>query len=109
MTEETGEEDKLLSRIVEEAVKSIFDQHFDPKQFRNIVEYFESGNTMEVGDRLPAAEVLKRIDAVSANSASRSQRRRANSIRRSPRRRCGRSWRPASPSSFSTGSIAITA
>jgi magnesium chelatase subunit I len=64
MTEETGEEDKLLGRIVEEAVKSIFDQHFDPKQFRNIVEYFESGNTLEVGDRLPAADLLKRIDAV---------------------------------------------
>jgi magnesium chelatase subunit I len=64
MTEETGEEDKLLSRIVEEAVKSIFDQHFDPKHFRNIVEYFESGNTLEVGDRLPGAEILKRIDAV---------------------------------------------
>jgi magnesium chelatase subunit I len=64
MTEETGEEDKLLGRIVEEAVKSIFDQHFDAKHFRNIVEYFESGNTLEVGDRLPAAEILKRIDAV---------------------------------------------
>ena len=64
MTEETGEEDKLLSRIVEEAVKSIFDQHFDPKHFRIIVEYFESGNTLEVGDRLPAADILKRIDAV---------------------------------------------
>ncbi len=64
MTEETGEEDKLLGRIVEEAVKSIFDQHFDPKQFRNIVEYFESGNTLEVGDRLPADEILKKIDAV---------------------------------------------
>jgi magnesium chelatase subunit I len=64
MTEETGEEDKLLGRIVEEAVKSIFDQHFDPKQFRNIVEYFESGNTLEVGDRVPADEILKRIEAV---------------------------------------------
>jgi magnesium chelatase subunit I len=64
MTEETGEEDKLLGRIIEEAVKTIFDQHFDPKQFRNIVEYFESGNTIEVGDRVPAAQVLKRIEAV---------------------------------------------
>ena len=35
--------------------QNIFDQHFDPKQFRNIVEYFESGNTLEVGDRVPAA------------------------------------------------------
>ncbi|HEV8066894.1 MAG TPA: sigma 54-interacting transcriptional regulator [Planctomycetaceae bacterium] len=64
MTEETGEEDKLLGRIIEEAVKTIFDQHFDPKQFRNIVEYFESGNTIEVGDRVPAAQILKRIEAV---------------------------------------------
>jgi magnesium chelatase subunit I len=64
MTEETGEEDKLLGRIIEEAVKTIFDQHFDPKQFRNIVEYFESGNTVEVGDRVPAAQILKRIEAV---------------------------------------------
>lgn len=64
MTEETGEEDKLLGRIFEEAVKAIFDQHFDPKQFRNIVEYFESGNTLEVGDQAPTADVLKRIDAV---------------------------------------------
>ncbi len=64
MTEETGEEDKLLGRIIEEAVKTVFDQHFDPKQFRNIVEYFESGNTIEVGDRVPAAQVLKRIEAV---------------------------------------------
>ena len=64
MTEETGEEDKLLGRIIEEAVKTVFDQHFDPKQFRNIVEYFESGNTIEVGDRVPAAQILKRIEAV---------------------------------------------
>jgi len=64
MTEETGEEDKLLGRIIEEAVKTIFDQHFDPKQFRNIVEYFESGNTIEVSDKVPAAQILKRIDGV---------------------------------------------
>jgi magnesium chelatase subunit I len=64
MTEETGEEDKLLGRIIEEAVKTIFDQHFDPKQFRNIVEYFESGNTIEVGDKVPAAQMLKRIEGV---------------------------------------------
>ena len=64
MTEETGEEDKLLGRIIDEGVKTIFDQHFDPKQFRNVVEYFESGNKLEVGDRVPTPEILKRIDAV---------------------------------------------
>jgi magnesium chelatase subunit I len=64
MTEETGEEDKLLGRIIDEGVKTIFDQHFDPKQFRNVVEYFESGNKLEVGDRVASADILKRIDAV---------------------------------------------
>jgi magnesium chelatase subunit I len=64
MTEESGEEDKLLGRIVDEAVKAVFDQHFSPKQFRGVVEFFEGGKTLEVGDRVPTEDFLKRIDAV---------------------------------------------
>jgi len=64
MSEETGEEDKLVSRILGEAVKTIFDQHLQPKQFRNVVEYFEAGNTLELGDGVPAAELLSRIDQI---------------------------------------------
>ena len=64
MTEESGEEDKLLGRIVDEAVKTVFDQHFSPKQFRGVVEFFEGGKTLEVGDRVPTDEFLKRIDAI---------------------------------------------
>ena len=64
MTEEAGEEDRLIVRLIEEAVKKIFDQHFSPKQFRNIVEYFENGNTLEVGDRMPVKEFLSRIDKI---------------------------------------------
>ena len=64
MTEEAGEEDRLIMRLIEEAVKNIFDQHFSPKQFRNVVEYFENGNTLEVGDRMPASEFLSRIDKI---------------------------------------------
>jgi magnesium chelatase subunit I len=64
MTEEAGEEDRLIVRLIEEAVKSIFDQHFSPKQFRNVVEYFENGNTLEVGDRMSATEYLSRIGKI---------------------------------------------
>ncbi|HUG92904.1 MAG TPA: magnesium chelatase [Planctomycetaceae bacterium] len=64
MADEPGEEDALIGRIVGEAVKNVFDQHFSPKQFRNVVEHFESGQTLEVGDRVPAAEYLKRIDRI---------------------------------------------
>src|SRR5690606_21913566 len=46
LTEETGEEDLLIGRILEEAVKNVFDQSFSPKQFRNVVEHFEDGRTL---------------------------------------------------------------
>jgi len=64
LSEEEGAEDKLISRIVEEAVKNVFDQHFRPKQFRSIVEYFENGKTVELGDRLTTQESLDRLDSV---------------------------------------------
>ncbi len=64
MTEEAGEEDRLCERLTEEAVKNIFDQHFKTKQFRNVVDYFETGNTFEVGDKLSTAELLAHADGV---------------------------------------------
>jgi magnesium chelatase subunit I len=64
MTEEPGEEDRLAVRLLEEAVKNIFDAHFQAKQFRNVVEYFEGGKTLEVGDRVRTADYLKLTDAV---------------------------------------------
>lgn len=64
MTEEPGEEDKLVGRIIGEAVKNVFDQKFNPKQFRNVVEYFEGGKTIDLGDRLKSSEVLQRIAPV---------------------------------------------
>jgi magnesium chelatase subunit I len=64
MTEETGEEDRLCERLVGEAVKNLFDQHYNAKEFRNVVDYFENGQTVEVGDKLSTAELLKRIEAI---------------------------------------------
>ncbi|MEX0715771.1 MAG: magnesium chelatase [Planctomycetaceae bacterium] len=64
LTEDAGEEDQLIARILEEAVKSVFDQSFSPKQFRNVVEHFEDGRTFEVGDAVPAEEYAARIAAI---------------------------------------------
>jgi magnesium chelatase subunit I len=64
MSDEPGEEDALIGRILGEAVKNVFDQHFSPKQFRSVVEHFESGQTLEVGDRVPSAEYVQRIDRI---------------------------------------------
>ncbi|MEX0727863.1 MAG: magnesium chelatase [Planctomycetaceae bacterium] len=64
LTEEPGEEDRLIGRIIEEAVKTVFDQKTNPKQFRNVVEYVEGGETIETGDHLSTAEALKQFDAI---------------------------------------------
>lgn len=64
MSEEPGEEDTLARRLVEEATKNVFDAYFKTKQFRNIVEHFENGATLEVGDRIRVADYLKTADGV---------------------------------------------
>src|SRR5690606_6373106 len=64
MTEETGEEDRLLHRLVDEAVKNIFDQHFSAKQFRGVVEFFENGGRLTVADTESTDELLSSIDAI---------------------------------------------
>lgn len=64
MTEEAGEEDKLVVRLIEEAVKTVFDLHLDTKQFRNVVDYFENGKTLEIGDGVATDEYLKRVDSI---------------------------------------------
>ncbi len=64
MSDESGEEDALFGRIVQEAVKNVFDQHFQTKQFRNVVEYFETGQRLELGDGLSTNELLDRCAAI---------------------------------------------
>lgn len=64
MTEEAGQEDALIVRIVGEAVKNVFDQGLKTGAFKNVVEFFEAGNTLETGDGLTGAELLERIAGI---------------------------------------------
>jgi magnesium chelatase subunit I len=64
MNEEDGHEDKLIGRIAEEAIKNIFAQHLDAREFRATVDHFETGQAVEVGDTLSVKEVLARIERV---------------------------------------------
>jgi magnesium chelatase subunit I len=64
MTEDDGHEDKLIQRIIDEATKNIFGLHLDVRELRPIVDYFESGHNVEVGDALSAGETLERIGKV---------------------------------------------
>lgn len=64
LVEEPGQEDQLIVRLIDEAVKSIFDQRSHPKQFRNVVEYFEAGQTVEVHDGLTAEATWQRLSGI---------------------------------------------
>ncbi len=64
MTEEEGHEDKLIHRIIDESIKNIFILHVDVRELRPIVEFFESGQSVELGDSLPSAAVLERIGRI---------------------------------------------
>lgn len=64
MTEESGEEDRLIERLVEEAIKEVFDQHFKPQQFQAVVEHFESGNRLKLAEDATSAEVLEKLGEI---------------------------------------------
>ncbi len=64
MTEDEGHEDKLIHRIIGEAVKNIFTIYVDIRELRPAVDYFDSGRSVELGDGLPAKSVLERIAKV---------------------------------------------
>ena len=50
--------------LVEEAVKNVFDQYLKAGAFKNVVEFFEAGNTLETGDLLAGVELLERISGI---------------------------------------------
>jgi magnesium chelatase subunit I len=64
MTEDSGDEDRLLERIVEEAVKNVFDQVASPKQFQNVVEHFESGKKVTLNADATSQEIVQAADQI---------------------------------------------
>jgi magnesium chelatase subunit I len=64
MAEDEGHEDKLIGRLVEEAIKNVFAQHLDVREFRQVVEFFEAGKAIELSDTLDSRGVLERVEKV---------------------------------------------
>ena len=64
MTEESGEEDHLIERLIEEATKNVFDQHFQPDRFQNVTDYFNAGNRLELDGDCTSADLLAKLDGI---------------------------------------------
>ena len=54
-----GKEDQVLSRIQRSAVNAVFGRHFTAGQFEWLVQRFEDGATVEVGEATPAGAYLR--------------------------------------------------
>jgi magnesium chelatase subunit I len=64
MSDEPGEEDRLVSRLLAEATKNVFDESFKPKQFRSLVEHFESAEAVTIGESSKVADTLATLQAL---------------------------------------------
>src|SRR5205807_544463 len=64
LTEDEGQEDRVIDKLIGEAVKNIFESHFNVKQLRPLVEWFESGHTFVTGDRIPSRDYLRLLNEV---------------------------------------------
>lgn len=61
MSDEPGEEDRLVRRILSEAVRNVFDEWFKPKQFRSLIEYFDTGDSIVLSQNDVAAAAIERL------------------------------------------------
>jgi magnesium chelatase subunit I len=56
-----GKEEQVLSRIQRAAVSAVFSRHFAAGQFENLVNRFEEGQMIEVGEAQPAATYVRTV------------------------------------------------
>ncbi|WP_437185738.1 AAA family ATPase [Planctomicrobium sp. SH668] len=64
LSEDSGDEDVLLQRLIEEAIKNIFDEAFSAKQFSAVTEYLNSGNRVQISTDATAEDLLKSVEKV---------------------------------------------
>ncbi len=56
-----GKEEQVLQRIQRGAVSAVFGRHFAASQFERLVQRFEEGSMVEVGESMPASSYMKAV------------------------------------------------
>ncbi len=68
-TMEDGREDKIVARLLAEAVKAVFERHARVMDLDELVAAFDGGTTVDVGEALPSsayAEIVNRVAGLKA-------------------------------------------
>jgi len=61
---EEGQEDRIMDRIVQDAVRSVFDRHFDVDQLDEIAMAFNDGLSIETGEGMASTEYAEAFGLV---------------------------------------------
>ncbi len=61
LSEDDGQEDRVTEKLVGEAIKNMFEVHFQPKHFRPLIEWFEGGNKLSIGDHVTSKEYASKL------------------------------------------------
>lgn len=64
LSEDEGQEDRVIEKLVGEAVKNIFEKHFEPKRLKPVVEWFEGGKSLVTGDRISSSDYWQRLNEI---------------------------------------------
>ncbi|WP_437206332.1 AAA family ATPase [Planctomicrobium sp. SH664] len=64
MSEESGDEDLLIQRIIEEAIKNVFDQYTTVKRFSNVVDHVGSGQSLKLDAEAGAEQLLQTVGKI---------------------------------------------
>lgn len=66
LSEDEGQEDRVIGKLIGEAVKNVWEHYFNTKQFRPVVEWFENNKTFTAGDRTLSTDYVKRLSDLPA-------------------------------------------
>lgn len=57
-------EDRVVQKLVNAAILSVFSEYFEPREFEQLVAGFERGLNVQVGDDMPAMEYVNQLSRV---------------------------------------------
>jgi magnesium chelatase subunit I len=57
-------EDRVVQKLINAAVLSVFGEYFEPREFEQLVAGFERGLNVQVGDDMPAMEYVNQLSRV---------------------------------------------
>jgi magnesium chelatase subunit I len=57
-------EDRVVQKLINAAILSVFGEYFEPREFEQLVAGFERGLNVQVGDDMPAMEYVNQLSRV---------------------------------------------